>query len=225
MEQRRYELERFFSGRNDVGTHMAHAAKGRRHGSNGAHKSDAARLRDDHELIVTQNQSVVPQLDIESYRDICKGLGRIRAGYENKVEALAKQLPVYEWVEKTKGAGALGLGKIVGNAGNLSDYSNPAKLWKRFGLAPGQRRSTNKEEAIAMGFNPFRRALMHSVGAALIKTGVDYKAIYDKRKLYETEQHPDLSKIHLHKRAMRYMEKRFLLDLWKHWRLTATRRF
>jgi hypothetical protein len=56
---------------------------------------------------------------------------------EKQMERLAKTLPVYaKFVDPLKGLGALGLAIIVGEAGNLSDYATPSRLWKRAGLAP-----------------------------------------------------------------------------------------
>lgn len=165
---------------------------------------------------------------------------------ERGVKNAAAQLPIIEWIDTVKGCGHLGLGLIIGEAGDLTRYDNPAKLWKRMGLAVfdgrAQRRIAAKpdvargrtkrqaaDDAIAMGYSPRRRSLMHVIGDCLIKQnknpdGSDgyYRALYLERKARETELHPDLSLIHRHKRAMRYMEKRFLLHLWQEWRRRAS---
>lgn len=160
---------------------------------------------------------------------------------DRTVENLAKRLPVYPWVESTRGIGALGLGLIVGEAGDLSNYANPAKLWKRFGLAvmPDGRaqgrvsgRACSALSPIAgmprtdpelQGFSPSRRAILHTIGAAMVKLkGCEYREIYLKRKAYEVAETPTLTKMHAHRRAMRYMEKRFLRDLWEAWQKTIT---
>jgi hypothetical protein len=115
----------------------------------------------------------------------------------------------------------LGLAVIVGVAGDLSNYSNPAKLWKRFGLAVidgrAQRKVTNTEQAIAMGYSPMRRSAMWTIGDAVIKTQGEYRELYLDRKMYEAERDPEMSKMHCHRRAQRYMEKRLLRDLWRAW--------
>src|SRR3990167_4901722 len=145
-----------------------------------------------------------------------------RKATEKEMEHIARSLPLASFVEATRGFGYLGLAQIVAEAGPLSDYANPAKLWKRFGLAvfdgKAQRRTTDKELAIVMGFAPRRRAVMWNIGDSLIKRGVEYRAVYLVRKAYEEEQHPELRPIQRHRRAQRYMEKRLLRDLWRAWR-------
>ena len=117
---------------------------------------------------------------------------------------------------------------IVGEAGDLSNYENPAKLWKRLGLGPyeGKAASTwrkagglSAEQWIEVGYSPRRRSAMWTIGDALIK-GNDgaYKQLYDDRKAYEVERDPKMSKMHAHRRAQRYMEKRLVRDLWQAWR-------
>lgn len=151
-----------------------------------------------------------------------------RLATERQIVKLAKQLPVWAWVESVPGCGALGLGLIVCETGDLAQYANPAKVWKRLGLAVfdgrAQRRVTDAAEAERQGYNPKRRSLMHNVGESLLKQNGKsgyYRTLYDERKAYETAQHPDLPLIHRHKRALRYMEKRFLLHLWQAWRREA----
>jgi hypothetical protein len=96
----------------------------------------------------------------------------LRASTERDMEALARQLPVWQWVKGVKGVAEKGLGVIVGETGDLTidgnfpgSYSNPAKVWKRLGLAvfdgrrqgnPGKVATT--EDWIMHGYSPKRRA-------------------------------------------------------------------
>jgi hypothetical protein len=82
---------------------------------------------------------------------------------ETEMERLAKQLPVWPFVETVKGLGAKGLAVIVGEAGiPLGDYRTISGLWKRMGLAvingERQRKKANVEEAAEHGYSPGRRA-------------------------------------------------------------------
>jgi len=146
---------------------------------------------------------------------------------EKKIATLAKELPAWIFWESIRGCGALGLGLIVGSCGDLSNYANPGKLWKRMGLAlvgtERQRRVSDTEQALLHGYNPRRRSLMHVVGDSLLKGNRDgyYRGIYDARKLYTVATHPDWTKAHRHMDAMRYMEKRLLRHLWQVWRKQA----
>jgi hypothetical protein len=148
-------------------------------------------------------------------------LHRHKLSVERQMTAVAKELPVADFVKDVTGLGWIGVGQIVAEAGDLSNYANPAKLWKRMGLAVmngrAQRRVKDKEEAQEQGFNPRRRAVMFVIGDSLIKKHNRYRELYLERKTVEEEKHPDLTRMHRHRRAQRYMEKRLLRDLWTEW--------
>lgn len=140
---------------------------------------------------------------------------------ERECQKMAKSLQVWPWVDSINGFGSLGLAQIVGEAGDLSLYSNPAKLWKRFGLAvfdgKSQRRVSGAA-AIEQGYSPVRRAIMFCIGDSLLKKQNAYRDLYLVRKVTEQAKLPDGSKMHWHRRAQRYTEKRLLRDLWRAWR-------
>lgn len=107
----------------------------------------------------------------------------------------AEQLPVWEsFGEAIRGFGPASLAVIVGEAGDLSIYSNPAKLWKRMGVGivgdirqGGLAKNASKDDWIAHG--------------------------------YSRQKHRGAG--HMHNRARRYVEKRLLRDLWSAWRQTT----
>lgn len=146
-----------------------------------------------------------------------------RKPYEKRLERLAKELPVWPWVEGVRGFGALGLAQIVAECGDLHNYANPAKVWKRMGLAvmpDGTRqRRVSGEEAIAHGYSPQRRSIMYVIGDSLIKGNRDgeYRTIYLARKEHERAKLPDAPAAHIDNRARRYLEKRLLKHLWQVW--------
>ncbi len=162
----------------------------------------------------------------------------LRKTLEKEMKQMAISLPVWPWVEKINGFAELGLAMIVGEAGDLSNYSNPGKLWKRMGLAvfdgKSQRKSTNAEEAIAMGYNPRRRSAMWTITDSLLKHTNEYQKLYRERRIYECEKHPEFDKgidkktgkprvtKHCDRRSRRYAEKRLLLHLWRAWRDATT---
>ncbi|CCG43343.1 hypothetical protein [Magnetospirillum molischianum] len=139
-----------------------------------------------------------------------------------ELEKLAKKLPVAEWVATQRGVGMTNLANIIGEAGDLANYNNPAKLWKRMGLAvigtERQRKVADAEAALVHGYNPVRRSVMWNVGTCIIKAGGALKTLYDERKVYEAGKSPDITKMLAHRRAQRYVEKRVLRDLWRAWR-------
>jgi hypothetical protein len=143
---------------------------------------------------------------------------------EKALCSVAKGLPAYvlEWIEGVKGFGRLGLCIVLGETGDLANYSGPAKVWKRMGMGlvdgERQRKHSNKEKAEAAGYNPRRRSVMFVFGECLIKLNKDYyRDVYLLEKAKQETAHPELSKMHRHRRAKRFMEKRLLRQLWRVW--------
>lgn len=153
---------------------------------------------------------------------------RMENAAKKQMAKLAKQLPVWDAFGKdVRGFGEVSLAVIVAEAGDLSLYDSEAKLWKRMGLAAGQNRvpaglsrEARAEAWIARGYSPRRRSHMWNIGDALIKGNQDgkYRTMYLARKEYELARDPEMSKMHAHRRAQRYMEKKLIRDLWRAWR-------
>lgn len=171
----------------------------------------------------------------------------MRATSEKIMEKLAKDLPVHEWVATVRGAGALGLATIVAEAGDLSGYSNPAKLWKRLGFAPydglagstwkrqtWRPRTLTADEWIENPFAGERYALIHQVAVWLVNTQLVGKAktesgkseangiygqVYVARRAHTETTHEDWSDGHRHMDAVRVTMKAFLKDLLLQWRV------
>jgi len=161
---------------------------------------------------------------------------------EKSLKKLAETLRVWRiFGKQIHGFGSLSLAAIIGEAGDLSIYSNPAKLWKRMGLAlignERQRKCVDKEKAEQHGYSPRRRSVMFVIGDNIVKGKSAYRTVYDERKLREIEKAKEegltvapaakipkgkhaayRSEGHIHLRAKRYMEKRLLRDLWRAWR-------
>lgn len=173
----------------------------------------------------------------------------LRTDCEKRMERLAATLPVADWIESIRGAGLLGLATIVAEAGDLSNYANPAKLWKRLGFAPydGFAGSTWKREfwrprklsADEWTDNPFsgeRYALIHQIavwlvnaqwiGAAKTESGEGrpngpYGQVYADRRAHTATTHADWSKQHSRMDGLRVAMKAFLKDLHLEWRARA----
>lgn len=170
----------------------------------------------------------------------------VRKGNEKRMSELAAGLPVSEWVKTVHGFGMLGFATIIAEAGDLSNYSNPAKLWNRLGYAPfdGHAGSTWKrqkwrpralsaEEWVEHPFSGERYALMFSLADSLFRAqwisakksdtedGVPdgpYGEIYAKRRAHTLQTHPEWTKQHRRQDALRVMMKTLLKDLWTAWR-------
>lgn len=105
---------------------------------------------------------------------------------KKKIERLAKRLPVAGWVTEPdqNGFGLRSLGVVVGECGDLSNYANPAKLWKRMGCAPhgfngktmmgatwksGAHGKLPAEEWERFGYSPRRRSVAYVIGENLVR--------------------------------------------------------
>lgn len=197
--------------------------------------------------------------DYAAYRTVVVGViasrepfAELESAIDKKLVKLAKSLPVWsEFAEGVRGCGPGSLAAIVGEAGDLGNYANPAKLWKRMGLAvmDGQRQGNPGANATAAdwvrhGYNKKRRSVMWNIGSnGFVKaTCGTYREIYDARKAYlvaraeanGTPVKPSaeikvkdkdkfISAGHVHRDAQRYAEKAFLKDLWQAWRRTVSR--
>ena len=129
---------------------------------------------------------------------------------ESQMIKLVKQLPIAAWANRPsqKGLGLLSLAKIIGETGDLSNYANPGKVWKRLGLAPFQSKGHShapstwrknmghhkltSAEFVELGYSPRRRAMMHVIGECLLKanTGI-YRKRYDTIKNTAMKNRPD----------------------------------
>ena len=169
-------------------------------------------------------------------RDNVHGMGELRLGL---LIGSTGDLTAGNMITRTIWRGDKKTGKKITET--IVSYTNPAKVWKRMGMGVTDGRAdrrirrltsfhegamvTPDENVVAaqeMGFNPRRRALMHMIGQGIILANAGtYRAIYDQRRAYEESQHPDWKPKqhpgHWHKRAMRYMEKRLLRDIWIEW--------
>lgn len=115
---------------------------------------------------------------------------------EKMAKPYLKQSPGWAFTEATKGFAEVGLLQVIGEAGDLANYANPGRLWKRFGLAPfaGKAASSWRREGgmsaeawAAMGYSPKRRSAVFVLGDSLVKCGAGglYRKVYEERKAYE----------------------------------------
>jgi hypothetical protein len=163
-------------------------------------------------------------------------------------EKLAKRLDhCKEFLESTMGFGYGGLAMIVGEAGDLGNYANPGKLWKRMGMAPvnGQCCATwrakgglSATEWEAAGYSPRRRSVMYQITDSMLKNkACPFYAVYIDRKAYLAAREEANGKLilpakkitkqnsnvaislgHIDNMARHYAAKRLLRELWKCWR-------
>jgi hypothetical protein len=115
-----------------------------------------------------------------------EALERHKAALERSMRRLARQLPVAAWVEapEQSGFGLLFLAIVVGETGDLSNYANPAKVWRRLGCAPfsyggqthmgatwraGKEGKLPAEAWSEYGYSPRRRSIAYLIGEGIVK--------------------------------------------------------
>lgn len=146
--------------------------------------------------------------------------------FEHRIKDLVNLFPVWEkWASNVRGCGEMNFANVIAETGDLWRYDNPAKLWKRMGvgIVEGhgiQRKSKDKELAQLFGYSPYRRSVTYNLSESLMKGNKDeYKELYNERKEYELTKEEVKVRAHAHKRALRYISKFFLKNLWKAWRV------
>lgn len=167
-------------------------------------------------------------------------IGRLQA--EGRLLAEVRQLPVAGWCDEVPGLSLLSLGQLVAETapwvnavrdGLLDRRKQESYIWKRLGVglvhlegeaAQRQRKAKDPDLAALMAYNPARRSILYVIGDNLIKAGgrkggpqSRYYQMYLARKEYETANHPELRKAHLHRRAKRYVEKKLIRHLLAEW--------
>jgi len=164
---------------------------------------------------------------IDAARESLPPWKRLAKANERDMCKLASKLPAASFVAEVRGFGMVQFAQILGETGDLANYANPAKLWKRMGLAvmpdgkPQRRIAGDADAAVAAGYSPTRRKIMFLVSDTLIKGNRgEFYALYTARKTMELERLPADAKgrrLHADRRARRFIAKRLLRNLWRAW--------
>jgi hypothetical protein len=167
------------------------------------------------------------------------GVNAFEEMQESLEKSMRKQvalLPgILAWVgqPEQRGFGEMMLAVIIGETGDLSDYANPGKVWRRLGCAPWEFNGSNHmgstwrygkegklpaEEWEKFGYSPRRRSIAYLIGEGLVKQnkGV-YRRRYDETKKIFKENHPDYSDKRCHLHGMLLATKLLLKNLWIEW--------
>lgn len=169
------------------------------------------------------------------------GFDKMQSSIEKPMVRLLESLPICSWIEQTnqRGISTQMAAVVVGEVGNFDDYSNPAKVWRRLGLAPytfngktmmgstwksGRQGKLPAEEWSAFGYSPRRRSIAYLIGEGIVKQNFDrdrkpleYRLLYSAKKMLASELHPDwtLKRADLHGRLL--ATKRLLRNMWRAW--------
>ncbi len=142
------------------------------------------------------------------------------------------------WLENVKGIGPMMAGVLFSEI-DIYKATYSSSLWKLAGVdvaQDGAGRSRREEHLIdvayinkkgedairkSITFNPFLKTkLLGVLAPSFLKCKGKYSEIYYeyKNRLINHPNHKSKEKIHIHNMSMRYMIKRFLVDLYVNWR-------
>lgn len=154
---------------------------------------------------------------------------------KKRMRQLLKGNPVYDAVFKPIiGVGEVIASSVMGEIGDITKFrKNPAKLWTYAGLGLKEQEDhtwaiQKRKRGEASNWNEYLKLTLWKWSQNVINRQPPerskYKRILLERKEYEAEKHdrtcekPNCSrKGHIHRRACRYIEKRFLKDIWEAW--------
>jgi hypothetical protein len=142
------------------------------------------------------------------------GFDAQQAIYEKEMLTVAKRMPVAKWVAEPEqaGFGIMSLAVIIGETGDLNNYANPAKVWRRLGCAPytkddvtlmgsswrsrGGKKTVTKltaEDWTDFGYSPRRRSIAYVIGENIIKQNGEgpYRTRWLQAKIRAYETHPE----------------------------------
>jgi hypothetical protein len=162
-----------------------------------------------------------------------KAFNHMKEDLEDHMEEAAKKLPVADWVSQPdqRGFAYLFLAIVIGETGNLSNYANPAKVWRRLGCMPwtfeGETRMGStwrytkglpSEEWVKFGYSKRRRSIAYLIGQNIkMQNKGIYRARFDEAKLKYQEAHPDYKKGRCDRHGMLVATKLLLKNLWIEW--------
>lgn len=122
-----------------------------------------------------------------------------------------------QWLTHVGGIGPVLAAQVIALIQPVSDFATVSKLWKYAGYGV----TNGKGDGFQEGQQPHHcedlKRVGYLIGDSFIKHRSAYREFYDRRKEYETKRMTDddeLSKMQVHRRAMRYMIKHFLSHLW-----------
>jgi len=166
-------------------------------------------------------------------------LERQETAHFRRLQNVLEEIPFYTgWLRGVRGVGPAMAGVLLGEI-DIAKAKYPSSLWKYAGLdlgPDGAGRSKRKEHLIdrtykdregkmqtckSITYNPFLKTKLVSVLAgSFLRCDSPYAEVYRNYR-HRLENHPkwtDAKKINIHRAALRYMIKMFLIDFHVAWR-------
>lgn len=180
---------------------------------------------------------------ISEYSELCLvhqwvELKRREESHFRRMEDLLESFPIYnEFLKKVHGCGAAMSGVIISMFDpHKANYRSSFWKYSGFDVGPdGKGRSKRKEHLVdrkyinkageeatkkSITYDPWLKTKMYVLGTCLIRSGSEYKSIYEgyKNRLENRVDTSEWTKLHKHRASLRFMIKIFLANLWEKWR-------
>lgn len=152
---------------------------------------------------------------------------------KKKIEELVKQHPWGEYFLKIKGIGPVIAGSFIGELNGFRygtiekgtkrvvselkgmgrTFESTCNLWAYAGYGVIDGQAQKRKAGEMSNWNKYLKLTCFKFAESFIKVGGPYRDIYDKRKEEEQKNHADLTKMHIHRRSMRYAIKKLLSNI------------
>ena len=143
--------------------------------------------------------------------------------------------PIWEgYLKDVKGVGPVIAASLIGEIGDANKFEKTSDLWAYAGKAVVDGKAQRRIHGQKANWNKYLQLVLWKFGSSVVKVGARYKSkycdLYYSRKKYEEENHDrtcktiqekgecSAPKLHIHSRAVRYIEKKFLSDLYHYWK-------
>lgn len=143
--------------------------------------------------------------------------------------------PIWEnFLSQIKGVGPVIASSLIGEIGDINKFEKTSNLWAFAGKAVKDGKAIRRKRGEKSNFNRYLSLCLWKFGSSILKVGTKvgspYLDLYKKRKRYEKKMHDETCrtiqekgkctapKLHIHLRALRYVEKKFLSDLFHYWK-------
>ena len=234
--------------RNMIHNRLIHTVAGTLGYSSGLEEKERAAFFKEAREVIKQamNDEIVSEENsiIKTAMEAVDAFDRMKLDAERRMKVFAKTLPVAKWVEHKDqcGFGLLFLAIVIGETGDLSNYANPAKVWRRMGCAPwtfdgktamgctwrcGAEGKLPAAEWEEFGYSPRRRSIAFLIGEGMVKQNGarekpkrkcgPYRLRYDETKVTFAEKHPEYKRLRCHLHGMLLATKLLLKNLWIEW--------
>jgi len=143
-------------------------------------------------------------------------LSKARKEVSEQISSIVSEHPVYvKYFTRLKGVGEVFSAIIIALA-PARNFANISKLWKYAGLTPESKRVRGQRT----NYNVKLKTALYTVVSNMLMQKSVYKQVYDNFKAEEKEKHPELSRLHVHMRAMRKTMKLLAAHYWLAYRKT-----